>query len=1006
MVGILISALFGFLSIISGGSSGSSSTASGLQSRTDQTSDNQEDEANSASPPEEKGLDPSPAGGANQHPDPKSDDPDYTPGNTPDKTQPTDTPDTPTPSSATQITGPEAMAGRVMKITPEDHDDIASIRILEGPDFGNVSVNPDNTLALVLTTSSTTGDLSYDYEVTYKDGTTERFESHHKVTPGSQDAGWGEGEVYMLETDDNDDVIVETGDVHRPVYMSNSDEALSRADIAALEGLEEGDITNNWLVAHPEYGGSEDMALDPEAGMGVWSTLTTPKFQGSLETSHWLLFERGYEYEDLGRVVGWGASGEDELHPLHLTAYGSGEDPVIKTPFKILGGESHNVVVTNLNLDAGGYSLSGHNILFDDIRLGGQLAFQTGSGFTFRNSEAFDIVRDTPVNGGTHFEPGNDRIGGIYVSGTDGILLEGNVFDHTGWADGYTYDGDAANGQPPSQYSHNFYLQPSALDVTFRDNITMRAAATGAQFRGGGFIEDNVFLDNNVAVNFLGGDSFGNGPVGNYTLFTDNVVTSGAHKVANLLGGLTMGATNRGADSTLLDNIIAHLADPNNPDELAEKEWTHAPLDNEKTPYYDDTMIYNWVGAGAASRGANNDVNVDGLDSAVLDQTTIQLFTAALLGKPDATIADLGDYLRAQADGALDGTVDADLIIAFFQEGFGITVDARLQSETLRFVPNELGEGIRWDNRLNWDTEDLPGTFDGDSVNLAGNWVNYGGTTRIEDLDFGSGGKLNVTHGKLTVEGMTQAGARGGEFNIDSAGQVWVDGYTDTDALSVNVAGGRFVNTGDIEDKVSLDISGGQVILAKDDGHFDVGKSQHLHIDGHDAKIGFDDNDGDTGVLRFEEGATLTFSADTEGLSDISEFRSGAMGDAPDTQSGVHLGQGTLEIDLTDLADPAGEHVLISVDALVGKFEEVNLIGLGSKHDAELVVDYESDEVSLRVTAGGTGEFSMLSSGDAEAGLDGTALWAALTNGQVPLDDGEFTQLYLDDVDAGVETVI
>ena len=1001
MIGFLLSALLGFLSVISGSSSNSPTGSSGTQSKA-----NQEDDTASSSTPQQKDDDSqdtnlSPGKSNDKHPDKTDDAADFAPNDTPDNVPPPTT-----ESSATQITGPDAVAGRVLKITPDDHDDIASIRILEGPEFGNVSVNPDNTLALVLTTSDTTGALSYDYEVTYKDGTTETFESNHTVTQGTQDAGWGEGQVYMLETDADDNVVVETGDIHRPVYMSNSSEALSRADIAALEGLEESAITDNWLVAHPEYGGSEDMALNPEAGMGVWSTLTTPKFQGSLETSHWLLFERGYEYEDLGRVVGWGASGEDELHPLHLTAYGSGEDPVIKTPFKILGGESHNVVVTNLNLDAGGYSLSGHNVLFDNINLGDGLAFQSGSGFTFRNSEAFDVVRDTPVNGGTHFEAGNDRITGIYVSGTDGILLEGNVFDHTGWVDGYAFDGEAAYGQAPSQYSHNFYLQPSALDVTFRDNITMRAAATGAQFRGGGFIEDNVFLDNNVAVNFLGGDYMDGGTVSNYTLFTDNVITSGAHKIAQSLGGLTMGATNRGADTTLLDNIIAHLSDPNNPDEQAEKEWTHAPLDSERTPYYDDTMIYNWVGAGAASRGANNDVNVDGLDSAVLDQTTIQLFTAALLGKPDATIADLGDYLRAQADGALDKVVDADLIIAFFQQGFGITVDARLQSETLRFVPNELGEGIRWDNRLNWDTEDLPGTFDGDSVDLAGNWVNYGGTTRIADLDFGSGGKLNVTHGKLTIEEATLVGARGGEFNIDDAGQVWMNGYTDTDALTINVAGGRFANTGEMTGHADLNVSGGQAILAKDDGHFDVGQNQHLHIDGNTAKVGFDDNDGDIGVLRFQEGSALNFTADSEGLSTITEFRSGAMGDTPDAQSGVHLGQATLEIDLSELDDPAGEHMLISVDALIGKFEDVNLIGLSSTHNAELVVDYDLDEVFLRVTDGGNGKFSMSSTGDAKAGLTGSDLWTALTDGQPPLSDADFTKLYLDDVDAGLEAEI
>ncbi|WP_299508648.1 hypothetical protein, partial [uncultured Roseobacter sp.] len=81
---------------------------------------------------------------------------------------------------------------------------------------------------------------------------------------------------------------------------------------------------------------------------------------------------------------------------------------------------------------------------------------------------------------------------------------------------------------------------------------------------------------------------------------------------------------------------------------------------------------------------------------------------------------------------------------------------------------------------------DLPGTQDGDSVDLAGNWVYYGGTNRIEDLDFGEGGKLFVTHGYLEIEGDLRVGDAGADLNIDRAGQFWTDGYTDQDLLSIN----------------------------------------------------------------------------------------------------------------------------------------------------------------------------------------------------------------------------
>ncbi len=902
----------------------------------------------------------------------------------------------------TKIVGPDATAGRVLKVTPDDHDDIASIQIIDPPVEGNVTVNPDNTLAVVLTTSDSTNDIAYRYEVTFKDGSTEVFESSHKVQAGSQDAGWGEGKFFMLETDANDDVIVETGDVHREVYITNSSDALSRADIAALEGLDESDITQRWLMEHSEYGGSEGMALDQDAGMDLWYGIAG----ANSNTSHWLRFESGYEYDSVGRVIMAGASGEDELHPLHVTSYGSGPRPVIDDFVRIYQFDSHNVVFSDIEFADRFSSLSGNNILFDDVEFSSMLDFQYGSGLTLRNSFANDIVTETPADGVT-FHPHADRIAGTYVTATEGILIEGNIYDHSGWADGYADDGNAADGQPPSQFSHNFYFQPSALDLTFRDNISMRAGSFGAQFRGGAVVEDNAFIDNNAAVSFLGGDYNGNGPTGNYSLVTDNVITSGAHKLGQNIGALSFGAINGGVDTTLMNNIVAHLADPNNPNELADKPWTHSPLDNLQTPYYDDTIIYNWLGQNAVNAGATSAVNVDGLDPNVLDQTTIQLFAAQLLGDPNATIADLGDFLRLQADGVLNDVVDSDLIIAFFQQGFGITPNVRLDAETLRFVPNELGDGIRWDNRLNWTTEDLPGTINGDSVDLAGNWVNYGGTTVIDNLDFGSGGELNVTHGKLTVDGTIETGARGGEFNIDSAGQVWIDGYADGNKLKIDIDGGRFANTGDVSGKTNMHVSDGQAILATDGGNYDVGAGSRITIKGDDAKVGFDDTNGDTAVLRFEDDGDLKFIASDTGFSAISEIRSGAMGNSPDVESGVNIEKASLEIDVSDLAGQAGDHTLIDVDGLIGNFDDIRITGLGAQQDAEIIIDYDTDSVVLSMLApgSGSGTFSVRTTGDQEDGLIGSDLWDALTNGHPPLDDADFTRLYLEDAEDAFDQV-
>jgi hypothetical protein len=893
-----------------------------------------------------------------------------------------------------------AVSGRVTTLELPG-EDIASVKILNGPDYGNVTVNPDNTLALVLTGTTNTADLSFHIETTSSNGTVSTHEVTLDVIAGTQDGGWSLGKYYMLETDETGDTIIEYGDNHREVYVSGDNDALSIKDIAALEGLSQDKITSKWLADHAEYGSSEDMALSVDAGKKLWGALTGTDANPS---SHWLLFERGHEYEDFGAVVSNGTTGESALHPVYIGAYGSGDMPLIHSGTKLTK-FSENIVIKDIQLGDGVTALQGSNLLIDNVRLNGESNIQNLDGFTLRNSEALDIVRDDPVRSNATLWSGHaDRISGIFVKNTDGILIENSLFDHIGWGDGYDYNRDADDPQTPSIYSHNVYIQKDSLDLTYRDNISMRASSFGAQFRSGGFIEDNVFIDNNAGVNFYWGikDSETGIGGGNYTLFTDNVITSGAHKtVSDLKGALTIGVNHGGNMPTLLDNIVAHLADPNNPAEQIAKEVAHNALNAAEgsEPIYNDTIIYNWIGQNAINAGTtgrNPDENIEGLNQTILDQTTIQVFTAQLLGQETATIADLADYLRAQADGQLEHVVDADLIITFFQQGFGLTPVLDMTGDTARFVPDSLGDGVRWDNRMNWDQDYLP--ENGQNVDLAGNWVHYGGTTRIEDLDFGSGGKLFVSHGYLGVLGDLETGANGGTFNIENAGQVWTAGYDDNDTLSINVDGGRFANTGLIEGKTDLHITGGQTILASDGASYDLSAGSTLEIIGGTAQVGFDGEDHDTATLRLEDQATLSFTAKDGVLGSIGEFRSGAFGASPDVLSGIHLGDGTLEIDFTGITG-AYEHTLISADMLIGTFGKINALGLGSNRDATVTVNYESDTVTVNLTEAGSGsgalDYDVQGSAAPEAGSDAAALWAALTksNGvysdEVPHEDPE-----------------
>ena len=873
----------------------------------------------------------------------------------------------------------DVLGGRVTTLAPEGND-IASVRILSETDNGTITVNPDNTLALVLTKSDFTGQDSFRYEVTHSDGSTSVQNVSLNVEAGPQDAGWGTGEShYMLETDEDDRVVVEHGENHTKVYVSASNDALSIAEIAAMEGVSASTITGGWLEDHPEYGRSEGTALAEDAATLLWNELTP---RGS-ESSHWLLLERGYQYDDLlveagangaHRLIGRDVHGESELNPIYIGAWGEGDRPELTERFIVFQETSSNIVIQDIHFGDAMTILNGENILFDNILTTGNTnTIQEGAGITIRNSQVYDSARDTPSNGS--YWTGSDRKQGLYAENNDGLLIEGSLFDRNGWAEGYDPDGNGSSPMTPNLFNHNLYIDAGNLDVTFRDTITMRASSYGIQVRSGGFIEDNLLLDNNAGISFYGGDYYGNGAVGNYTLAVDNVITSAAHKESTYSGALTWGINDQAQLTSMVDNIITHLADPNNPEPW--KTITQEPLQSED-PYFNDTIIYNWAVEFEPWRGP--DENAEGLDTNVLDQTTIQLFTAQLLGTDNATISDLADYLRAQAEGAFEDVVDADLIIQFFQTGFGIAPDLRETEATLRFVPNELGDGVRWDNRLNWDTDDLPGTQDGDSVDLAGNHVIFGAdTTVIDKLDFGDGGALNIYGSKLTVTGGFEG--EDADLDIEGAGQLWIDGSDATD-VDIDILGGRFVNTGNFQSGGDLTASGGQTVLASDDATYQLGSSDTLAIFDAAAKVGFDGEDGGLAILDLEEGSTVEYSAQSGDLGNIEEFRSGAFGDNPDVQSGIDLGDSTLSLNLSGLSANAGNSfTLMSADEIVGLFDDAVVGGLGSRN-ANIVIDYLTDSVTLELSSG-NGAVSIETVGEESDVSDGQdVLWNALTSGQ------------------------
>lgn len=863
-----------------------------------------------------------------------------------------------------------ATAGRVNIIDTSDLEGVQSIKILSQGSHGQVSVTADKKIAVVLTEDNTnTSEMEFSYEVTYENGSTEKVITSVTPKAGLQNDGWGLGDNYMVETDAKGDLVIEHGDNHRKVFISGGDHALTKADIAEMAGTTIAAIDKTyggwgaWLSKNPAYGATEDMALTSELGMALWNSITANK-----TTSNHLLFERGHEYLDASRLFTRGANGESALNPLYVGAYGEGEDPQLGS-MNVFQNQSSHMVIDGVKLKFA-QALLGTNLLVNNVTAQSEGNFQNVKGLTIRESDFVDIVRDAPVNDTDTWNPHINRTSGLYISNSEGVRLDGNLFDRNAWVEGYDYKLAATQPQPPSMYSHNIYIQSNNWDLTMIDNVTMRGASFGAQVRSGGFIVNNVFLDNNAAVNFGGGITDKGIYQGNYTLLLDNLITSAGHKrVSAAEGALSMGIDDYGKQSSLIGNIVAHLADPNNAAEIASKTVTHKSLSAGNERFFNDTIIYKWA-AGTKGSATNPDRNVTGLDASVMDQTTIQKFAAHMLGKPGATISDLADLLRAQAHGKLDKVVDADLIIAFFREGFGLDIAHRGDDETIVFSPDERGEGMRWDNVLNWSTGTMPGEHEGDSVDIAGNSVvfsNY--TVTIDDFDFGDFGKLRAFSGKLSVDGDITVEETGATFAVNRSGQIWIDGYDDPDLLKIQVNDGRFANTGDVTGKTAITVSNqGQMLLTAGDANFDLTAGSSLTVNGSKAKAGIDGETGEVGAIRFQDGSSVDMIADANGFSKIGEIRSGAMSDGANVSSGIFLG-GDLDIDVTALAsvNKNGTYRLFEADELVFDFKSIDIEGLDRDTDAVVRVDYDRDVIEV-VLKNGTGLGSVEYLGDPEEG--------------------------------------
>jgi hypothetical protein len=252
------------------------------------------------------------------------------------------------------------------------------------------------------------------------------------------------------------------------------------------------------------------------------------------------------------------------------------------------------------------------------------------SGFTLTNSV---IENSYPADSTTHSQ-------GLFLAGTDGWTIVGNVFDRNGYKPG------VING---TAYNQNAYIHGSnGGGGKFNFNVSARASSHGVQLRAGGEAVGNLFFNNAAAMSYglVNGEAcFAGGVTG---VVKNNVIIGGNQLPGQIKLGWGIQVSN--AKQVLFDTNLLYANAV--PDGIA---FETANCQNLKNPAQvldpshwnltlKRTYIWNWQGTGYKP-SAGNPVLIDTPTRPLLlpNPPTVDLEAIkqrVLVGYPDSKVDD------------------------------------------------------------------------------------------------------------------------------------------------------------------------------------------------------------------------------------------------------------------------------------------------------------------------------------------------------------------------------
>jgi hypothetical protein len=271
----------------------------------------------------------------------------------------------------------------------------------------------------------------------------------------------------------------------------------------------------------------------------------------------------------------WGRGYERNARPKLTGVTGHGITPqsgAVNPPnfLAIRGFDFNTAALTDLSI----YAYSTNNTPGSFWLLEGNLfgyhsisfAMIVGDGLYPRNQALMSdtiIIRNNSGRGNfstTQSEGGS----GIYLDGWKGaIVIEDNVWYHRAWKEGAVRGDDYTIGGP-NKFKHTAYVQ-TTNDGTpvWRRNLSADGSADGGQFRRGGYILENMFLDCPIPITCGGGTRFDlyqtNGIYGEVAY---NAIFGSPDFAVGDPAGEAIAVQNTTSLSTVHHNVIARAFNP------------------------------------------------------------------------------------------------------------------------------------------------------------------------------------------------------------------------------------------------------------------------------------------------------------------------------------------------------------------------------------------------------------------------------------------------------------